>query len=124
MSLFKVTCLRQVNGMRKLPQIDEFNFMTEPDVRKAMQSLKLKNAEGQDRIPQRLLIDGAEILNKPMSTLFNLVYNDKIIPEQWKMSLIRPVHKKGPKNDISNYRPVANILANRLTIINNQIEYE
>ena len=40
---------------------------------------KSKNAEGHDRIPQRLLIDGAEILNKPMSTLINLVYNDKII---------------------------------------------
>ena len=54
------------NGMRKLSQIDEFNFMNEPNVRKAMESLKLKNAEGHDRIPQRLLIDGAEILNKPM----------------------------------------------------------
>ena len=31
------------------------------------------------------------------------------IPEQWKMAKITTVHKKGAKNDISNYRPVANL---------------
>ena len=34
--------------------------MTEINVRKAMESLKLKNSEGHDRIPQRILIDGAD----------------------------------------------------------------
>ena len=97
------------NGQRKLPEIDNFNFMTELNVRLAMESLKLKNAEGFDRIPQRILIDGAELLNKPMTMLMSMIYRDQIIPEQWKMSVIRPVHKKGPKNEISNYRPVANL---------------
>ena len=68
-----------------------------------MTSLKLKNAEGHDRIPQRIMIDGAEILNKPMTVLFTLIYNSKTIPEQWKMSVIRPVHKKDLKNEISNF---------------------
>ena len=36
--------------------------MTELNVRLAMESLKLKNAEGFDRIPQLILIDGAELL--------------------------------------------------------------
>ena len=50
------------------------------------------------------------------------------------MSVIRPVHKKGPRNDILNYRPVSNlcsgskvwknILTNRMTVLNNQIEYD
>ena len=35
------------------------------NVRKAMESLKLKNAECHDRIPLRLLYDDAEISNKP-----------------------------------------------------------
>ena len=47
--------------------------MTEIYVKKAMESLKLKNAEGHGRIPQRLQINGAEILNKPVTTLFNLI---------------------------------------------------
>ena len=64
---------------RKLPEIDYFNFMTEVNVRSKMELLKLKNAEGFDRIPQRILIDGAELLN---------------------------------------------VLTNRLTVINNKIEYD
>ena len=40
------------NGRRKLPEIDDFNFMTELNVQKGMESLKLKNAEGHDRIPR------------------------------------------------------------------------
>ena len=86
------------NKQRKLPEINNFNFMTELNVRLAMESLKLKNAEGFDRIPQRILIDGAELLNKPMTMLMSMIYRDQIIPEQWKMSVIRPVNKKGPKN--------------------------
>ena len=52
---------------------------------------------------------GAEIPNGPMTTVFKLIYEKKIIPEQWRMSVIRPVHKKGQKNDILKYHPVANL---------------
>ena len=44
-----------------------------------------------------------------MTKLFKLIYAKRTIPEQWRMSVIRPIHKKGPKNEISNYRPVANL---------------
>ena len=86
------------NGQRKLPEIDNFNFMTELNVRLAMESLKLKNAEGFDKIPEQILIDGAELLNKPMTMFMSMIYRDQIIPEQWEMSVIRPSHKNGPKN--------------------------
>ena len=45
------------NGQRKLPKIDNLNFMTELNVRSAMESLRLKNAEGFDRIPQQILLN-------------------------------------------------------------------
>ena len=41
--------------------------------------------------------------------LFEKIYEEKSIPEQWKMAKITPVHKKGSRSDISNYRPVANL---------------
>ena len=85
------------------------NFMTPSNVLKAMKEIKLKNSEGEDRIPQRILVDGMNQLIGPMSTLFEKIYNQKKIPEQWLMSIVTPVFKKGKKDEISNYRPVANL---------------
>ena len=45
----------------------------------------------------------------PLAKLFELIYKEKKIPEQWRLSKIIPVHKKGNKQDIENYRPVANL---------------
>ena len=47
--------------------------MTLHNVTKAMKEIKLKNSEGCDRIPQRILLDGIEILAGPMTTLFNKI---------------------------------------------------
>jgi hypothetical protein len=34
-----------------------------------------------------------------------------VIPEQWKTSRILPLHKKGKKNLVENYRPISNLCA-------------
>ena len=38
-----------------------------------------------------------------------MIYRDQVSPEQWLMSKIIPVHKKGDKNLFENYRPFANL---------------
>ena len=96
------------NGTRKINARD-VDFMNENDVLDAVYSLKLKNSEGYDRIPQRFLIDGITILIKPLKVLFNLIYHTKQIPEQWLVSKIVPVFKKGDAHKIENYRPIANL---------------
>ena len=96
------------NGTRKLNEQDK-NFMTDVNIINAIKSLKLKNSEGYDRIPQRIILDGLSILTKPFSNLFNLIYKTNSIPEQWSMSKITPIHKKGDKNNIANYRPISNL---------------
>ena len=93
------------NGRRRING-EEVNFMSAENIIKAVQSIKMKNSEGSDRIPQRILIDGISILLEPLSKLFYNIYEKKEIPEQWKMAKITPVFKKGNKNDVSNYRPV------------------
>ena len=62
--------------------------MTTVNVGKAMKDIKLKNSEGFDRKPQRLLNDGYELLNEPMGKLFELIYNKMEIPDQWRMSKV------------------------------------
>ena len=54
-------------------------------------------------------MDGLTRLLGPLTKLFEAVYRLKRIPEQWRISKIVPVHKKGSKTVIENYRPVANL---------------
>ena len=79
------------------------------DVAECIKSLKIKNSEGFDRIPQRILIDGLNPLLKPLTDLFTLIFKNNIIPKQWLISKTIPIHKKGPKSNIENYRPIANL---------------
>ena len=95
------------NGKRKL-LVDNRFFMSEADVLACMNSLKLKNCEGFDRIPLRIICDAKEHLLAPLTILFRKIYDQKSIPEQWKMAKIIPIFKKGSKTAIENYRPIAN----------------
>ncbi len=83
--------------------------MTEDAVTECLKELKTKNCEGFDRIPMRILKDGALVLGRPLSILFNKIYVTKTIPEQWKIAKIIPLHKKGNKRDLANYRPISNL---------------
>ena len=96
------------NGITKLVTA-EHDFMTESDVLKAVISLKNKTSEGHDRIPVRVLKDGISILIKPLTILFNKIYIQKSLPEQWLISKTIPIFKKGDKNKIENYRPISNL---------------
>ena len=96
------------NGKTKLNAQSQ-NFMTESDVLLAVKSLSLKNCEGHDRIPTRILIDAIEILKNPLSVLFKRIYETKQLPQQWLISKINPIHKKGVTSFVENYRPISNL---------------
>ena len=98
------------NGLQKI-NANELNFMTTQNIHDALMSIKIKNCEGYDRIPQRILNEGCELLLPPVRKLFELIYEQKTIPQQWLISKIIPIHKKGPKTHIENYRPIANLCA-------------
>ena len=97
------------NGKKKLNSIPE-HFMGRERILQCIKSLSMKNTEGYDRIPQRILVDGSDHLLTPLTRLFDLIYNHKQIPEQWKVSKTVPIYKnKGNINNITNYRPIANL---------------
>jgi hypothetical protein len=58
--------------------------------------------EGGDQIPAEL-IQAGEILLSAMHKLINSVWNKEELPDQWKKSIIVPVHKKGDKTDCNVY---------------------
>ena len=75
------------NGRQKMVTTGG-DFMTTTDILECVNQLKMKNCEGYDRIPQRILIDGISILINPLSNLFNLIYKDCQIPQQWLIAKI------------------------------------
>jgi hypothetical protein len=98
------------NGEEKV-NVDSVDFFTEEKVFEVMKNLKDKSSYGFDNIPVKVLRDAHQILAKPYHKLLNKIYNQNIIPEQWKTSRILPLHKKGKKNLIENYRPISNLCA-------------
>ena len=44
---------------------------------------------------------------KPLSIFFNDCLNDGKFPHEWKKANIVPVHNKGNKQNLKNYRPIS-----------------
>ena len=49
----------------------------------------------------------ANTLAYPLSLLFKIAYNTGSLPKEWKIANVVPIHKKGSKYDIKNYRPIS-----------------
>src|SRR5699024_7272751 len=41
--------------------------------------------------------------------IFNIIFKYSVFPDKWKISSIRPIHKKGNFAEIENYRPITYI---------------
>jgi len=44
---------------------------------------------------------------QPLAMIFNRSLESNQIPTIWKCANISPIHKKGRKNEVNNYRPVS-----------------
>jgi hypothetical protein len=44
---------------------------------------------------------------KPLNLIFNESINQGVFPDLLKVAKIRPVYKKGNKQEVSNYRPIS-----------------
>jgi hypothetical protein len=60
-----------------------------------------------NQIQAELFQAGGEILLSANHKLINSVWNKEELPDQWKESIIIPVHKKGHKTDCNNYRGIS-----------------
>ena len=78
-------------------------------VKEKIAKLKDDYSTGPDVVPAIVLKKCINALSYPLTQLFKMSYLQGIFPETWKISYIIPIHKKGPKNDITNYRPIAKL---------------
>ena len=65
------------------------------------------SATGADELPSFLLHQCAKVLCAPVFELFFCIVKTQNWPDLWKIAHVTPLHKSGPHNDISNYRPIS-----------------
>jgi len=110
----KVEDLVERNPLQQIPPIDQevddqdlITFTIE-DVKKAASKLKNKKCYGSDEIPLKIVKDLARVDPELLLAQMNNFARNGL-PDELKTSRIIPLHKKGSTNEVSNYRPIANL---------------
>lgn len=80
--------------------------MTELEVKTQVLSLNNTHSEGPDEICTNVIKQCADELIPVLTYLINLSFERGEFPKRLKLSLVKPVYKKGCKSDITNYRPI------------------
>ena len=83
-------------GLPLCPGIDNIIF-TEPGIRKQLDSLSTCKAAGPDGIPSRILHGLSAEIAETLCFLFQQSYDSDQLPNDWLVTMIVPVYKKGPK---------------------------
>lgn len=93
------------------PNSFAFLDVSADDVHKALNNLSSNKATGIDAIPARFLKDGASVVAHPLSEIINQSLRIGIVPKDWKLARVTPLHKKGSKTLVNNYRPISILTA-------------
>lgn len=78
------------------------------EIAKAAKEMKNKKSFGIDKIPQCMLKDVHQYVPGCLVNTFN-DFARSGIPDELKVARVLPLHKKGSKTDITNYRPISNL---------------
>ena len=67
------------------------------EVHLAIAKLKSHKSPGIDQIPAELIKEGGRTIRYQIHKLTLSIWNKEELPEEWKESIIVPIHKKGGK---------------------------
>ena len=93
-----------------MDEIEEIVFnapITEEEILKSVRALKTSKAAGFDNLPPGIFKHGIDIILPLVTRLFNRLFDLGEFPEDWGFSYIVPIHKKGDKNCVENYRGIS-----------------
>jgi hypothetical protein len=108
------------NVFNKEPDFDEHNVIFKPcdtkmeefiidnkAVLEKLKNLKIDKSPGVDDIHPRVLKELSLEIVEILTKLFNLSLKTSNLPEDWKLSIVTALFKKGSRSEVSNYRPVS-----------------
>ena len=82
-------------------------FMKDAELTNALQSLNTKKSTGLDGLSPKILKLSARIIGPSLLKMINYSINSGIFPDNLKIARLIPIHKGGPKDDPSNFRPIS-----------------
>ena len=82
-------------------------FMKDAELTNALQSLNTKKSTGLDGLSPKILKLSARIIGPSLLKMINYNINSGIFPDNLKIARLIPIHKGGPKDDPSNFRPIS-----------------
>ena len=87
-------------------ELSSFQF-NDQDILKMIRTLHVNKAYGCDDISIGMIKICDQSIVQPLSLIYRNCLNTGTFPDIWKTSNIVPVHKKGDKQIVNNYRPVS-----------------
>ena len=76
----------------------------EEEIIKAVKKLKGRKATGNDGIPNEAWIEGIDQVKGELKECLDKVWKEGQFPEEWKTGKMKPIFKKGKKEEVGNYR--------------------
>lgn len=106
------TLVNDTNKQLPIPNLPIYNNLdsidiTVQEVSDILVNLNVNKAHGPDHLSPYLLKEGALLLARPLSILFNRSLQQGHFPSTWKDASITPIYKKDAKSSPSNYRPIS-----------------
>lgn len=87
------------------------NFKFKPEtisnIEKIIDNIRSDVAIGEDMIGAKLIKDMKNTISPILTKIVNKGYETKSFPDSMKYAAIKPIHKKGNTDEISNYRPIS-----------------
>ncbi|KAF2348701.1 Reverse transcriptase domain, partial [Trinorchestia longiramus] len=77
------------------------------EIRRILYSLKNTEAVGHDNISLQYIKESFNFTAPLLHLIINTSITTNKFPDQWKLSIIKPLHKAGDINTASNYRPIS-----------------
>jgi hypothetical protein len=96
-----------ISNLPPLPTSDNYIVISPDGIHKLIKDLKNNKSPGPDQIRKcELLIDPA-MTAECLTYIFQASVDSGVLPHQWKTAYVTPIHKRGAREEPSNYRPIS-----------------
>ena len=105
-----LNCPEPLERFHHTPQTSPKPECDPPGMEEIQQNIKrLKNgkASGEDGITAEMLKNLGPQSLREITQIIQEIWQTEKLPDDWKCALIHPLHKKGDKSDVNNYRGIS-----------------